>query len=396
MSGVVCFNGRVAIDVFGFPNFKHPEVFILSHVHDDHIRGLRNSWSLGPIYCSEITGQLLRLKFKLHDIVLRPLSFETNCNVCLSDGTTFSLRLVDAHHCPGSAMVIINKLNDGKCDDNERILYTGDFRFEDSLLEQLNLSKVFGCIAFQSVYIDDTYISKPLTGNIQCFPSRSEALSQAINWLETQKKDIDNKQNISRREYRFTMKNDLKPNAWLQTISWSKNNARKCDNRSRLLLLSGRLCFAAKQSADFQHKSILYSDHCSPDELYTFIEHIRFDKVFTLTGKDVNPHLLKIKLRGTMKILENRDNKSLNYLNTSSDTRRSPVFTLDNVSHQYGDNDVRPSQNCKYPFISTNYLWQSTQRCKVLNLQQIVDHKGAFSVNAPEIVEDYICKYLDL
>ncbi|KAI0978944.1 hypothetical protein GJ496_005890 [Pomphorhynchus laevis] len=391
-----------------------------------------STWVLCLQLITLITGQLLRLKFKLHDIVLRPLSFETNCNVCLSDGTTFSLRLVDAHHCPGSAMVIINKLNDGKCDDNERILYTGDFRFEDSLLEQLNLSKVFGCIAFQSVYIDDTYISKPLTGNIQCFPSRSEALSQAINWLETQKKDIDNKvidkilipvyktgkeqllyeiaKHFQTRisihdEERFKVFEILnlskhfvlnRPNAWLQTISWSKNNARKCDNRSRLLLLSGRLCFAAKQSADFQHKSILYSDHCSPDELYTFIEHIRFDKVFTLTGKDVNPHLLKIKLRGTMKILENRDNKSLNYLNTSSDTRRSPVFTLDNVSHQYGDNDVRPSQNCKYPFISTNYLWQSTQRCKVLNLQQIVDHKGAFSVNAPEIVEDYICKYLDL
>jgi hypothetical protein len=52
-------------------------VHFLTHMHtgtkiynSDHFNGLSDSWNLGPIYCSQITADLLTFRFpKLHSVV---------------------------------------------------------------------------------------------------------------------------------------------------------------------------------------------------------------------------------------------------------------------------------------------------------------------------------------
>ena len=40
---------------------KGAAVYFLSHAHEDHLKGLRDNWNEGPIYCTEITKQLILL-----------------------------------------------------------------------------------------------------------------------------------------------------------------------------------------------------------------------------------------------------------------------------------------------------------------------------------------------
>jgi Cft2 family RNA processing exonuclease len=50
-------------------------LYILTHIHSDHLKGLSNSWDYGIIYCSQITANLILNKFPnlKHSIKVLPL-----------------------------------------------------------------------------------------------------------------------------------------------------------------------------------------------------------------------------------------------------------------------------------------------------------------------------------
>lgn len=58
---------------------KTQTVFILTHMHADHLGGLTRdwqpvmSWNYGPIYCSEPTYKMMLLRFKHLKQYLRPV-----------------------------------------------------------------------------------------------------------------------------------------------------------------------------------------------------------------------------------------------------------------------------------------------------------------------------------
>ena len=57
---------NIIIDDFrkGRHNPFNKYVYILTHIHTDHLKGLSNTWNFGTIYCSTITKKLILNKFK--------------------------------------------------------------------------------------------------------------------------------------------------------------------------------------------------------------------------------------------------------------------------------------------------------------------------------------------
>jgi glyoxylase-like metal-dependent hydrolase (beta-lactamase superfamily II) len=97
-------------------------VVFLTHAHSDHYRGLTAAYT-GAIYCTLLTHQLLV------DAVpaLGGLAFthiETGQESIRVAGV--DVCAIDAHHCAGSCMYRF-------CVDGYTCLYTGDFRFEDTV-----------------------------------------------------------------------------------------------------------------------------------------------------------------------------------------------------------------------------------------------------------------------
>jgi len=88
-----------------------------------------------------------------------------------SGDITMTATLIDARHCPGSVMFLF----DGYFG---RILYTGDFRYEEGMFDHGCLSKLKSN-PVDVLYIDNTFCSPKCV-----LPSRQEAMRQIINIIE--------------------------------------------------------------------------------------------------------------------------------------------------------------------------------------------------------------------
>ena len=83
---------------------------------------------------------------------------------------TMTVTLIDANHCPGSVMFLF----DGYFG---RILYTGDFRYSDSMLKSLSSELLKSSI--DVLYLDNTFCSPKCA-----FPPLDEALKSIIGIVE--------------------------------------------------------------------------------------------------------------------------------------------------------------------------------------------------------------------
>ncbi|KAA1470649.1 hypothetical protein DENSPDRAFT_929009 [Dentipellis sp. KUC8613] len=145
-----------------------PALHLLSHTHTDHLVGLSAKSFSSSIICSQDAKEML-LKhevFKERALVemelrseaklartfghlkvspvvvdgrtyyqgsrdlLRVLPLNTPTKVELADDEVVTITLIDANHCPGAVMFLIEG-------DDRTVLHTGDFRAEDWFLENL-------------------------------------------------------------------------------------------------------------------------------------------------------------------------------------------------------------------------------------------------------------------
>ncbi|KAI8744482.1 5 exonuclease Apollo [Biomphalaria glabrata] len=170
MNGHIIQNTHIAIDKWE-KETAYMYVHFLTHIHDDHTDGLTSIWQK-PVYCSEISAQLLveRFEVKKKLIKILPLNQSTIVPISLSriQNSTFTVTAFDANHCPGSIILYF----EGSFGN---VLYTGDFKLSDDIIEQAK--KLSGQVDL--LYLDNTFCS------LQCvFPSQDDCFNQILDIIQ--------------------------------------------------------------------------------------------------------------------------------------------------------------------------------------------------------------------
>ncbi|KAF0873997.1 DNA cross-link repair 1A protein [Crocuta crocuta] len=149
----------ITVDAFQYGLVEGCTAYFLTHFHSDHYAGLSKNFTF-PVYCSEITGNLLRSKLHMQKQYVHPLPMDTECIV-----NDIKVVLLDANHCPGAVMILFY-LPNGKV-----LLHTGDFRAHPTMERSLLAGQ-----KVHTLYLDTTYCSPEYS-----FPSQQEVIQFAIN-----------------------------------------------------------------------------------------------------------------------------------------------------------------------------------------------------------------------
>ncbi|XP_004374916.1 DNA cross-link repair 1A protein [Trichechus manatus latirostris] len=147
------------VDAFQYGFIEGCTAYFLTHFHSDHYAGLSKNFT-SPVYCSEITGNLLKKKLHVQEQYIHPLPMDTECIV-----NGIKVVLLDANHCPGAVMLLFYLPN------GTVILHTGDFRADPTMERSL-----LGSQKVHILYLDTTYCSPGYS-----FPSQQEVIQFAIN-----------------------------------------------------------------------------------------------------------------------------------------------------------------------------------------------------------------------
>ncbi|MDQ7780301.1 MAG: MBL fold metallo-hydrolase [Planctomycetota bacterium] len=100
-------------------------VYLLTHFHTDHMRGLKKGRQRGRIVCSAETAALLAEinATPLDDIVILEKNHTASFTEC---GRRWTVTAHHANHCAGALMFLVETVD-------RRILFTGDFRLDDEI-----------------------------------------------------------------------------------------------------------------------------------------------------------------------------------------------------------------------------------------------------------------------
>lgn len=147
------------VDAFQYGVVEGCTAYFLTHFHSDHYAGLSKNFT-SPVYCSEITANLLKNKLHVEEQYIHPLPMDTECIV-----NGVKVVLLDANHCPGAVMILFYLPN------GNVVLHTGDFRADPTMERSLLVG-----LKVHTLYLDTTYCSPEY-----CFPSQQEVIQFAIN-----------------------------------------------------------------------------------------------------------------------------------------------------------------------------------------------------------------------
>lgn len=167
----------LGVTIDNFKDTKSPFYF-LSHFHSDHYEGIslklfQNTNKL--IYCSELTGNLLYKAFKIPKKSIQTLTLGVKHQISLQNKKIF-VTLFNANHCSGSVMFLFENI-----ETREKILYTGDFRFEDYVLTEFMDEEIINEIKnVEKIYIDTTFCDS----FYEYLPSRNETINVICNLID--------------------------------------------------------------------------------------------------------------------------------------------------------------------------------------------------------------------
>ncbi|KAI9261124.1 DNA repair metallo-beta-lactamase-domain-containing protein [Sporodiniella umbellata] len=156
---------RFVVDAFSYGEIASCTGYFLSHYHSDHYMGLRSSWSHGPIYCSQVTANLIGQELRVDSKYIHALPMNKLCRIPHS---TIQVALIDANHCPGSVLFLFVVKRPDKT--VVRHLHTGDFRASPRMCIH-PLIRQPDNPSIQSLYLDTTYLSPQYA-----FPAQEECI----------------------------------------------------------------------------------------------------------------------------------------------------------------------------------------------------------------------------
>ncbi|CAA93588.2 DNA 5' exonuclease [Schizosaccharomyces pombe] len=170
------YNIPFAVDAFAYGAIDGVEAYFLSHFHSDHYGGLTPKWKHGPIYCSEVTGNLLINVMHVDEQYVKRLKLNQPYNIM---GIT--VYVLDANHCPGSAMFVFETLQSNQ---TRRVLHCGDFRAsKDHVMHPVLREKTI-----HKVYLDTTYLNPKYT-----FPPQADVVQACADKAISIKKSTDSR-----------------------------------------------------------------------------------------------------------------------------------------------------------------------------------------------------------
>ncbi|ORY14536.1 DNA cross-link repair protein pso2/snm1 [Clohesyomyces aquaticus] len=156
----------ICVDAFRYGAVKGQNAYFLSHFHSDHYIGLTSTWSHGPIYCSKVTGNLVRQQLRVDPKWVVDLDFEKTTEIPNTEGV--HVTMISANHCPGSSLFLFEKeMGKGRSSRLQRVLHCGDFRacqahIKHPLLQPEVLDTALGKSRQQKLdacYLDTTYLN---------------------------------------------------------------------------------------------------------------------------------------------------------------------------------------------------------------------------------------------
>ena len=169
----------ICVDAFRYGAVQGCNAYFLSHFHSDHYIGLTSSWCHGPIYCSRVTGNLVRRQLRVDPKWVKDLDFEELVEVPGTQGV--QVTMIPANHCPGSSLFLFEKaIGKGNNPKKQRVLHCGDFRACPAHVQHAKLrpdildTRTGRSIAQQKIdvcYLDTTYLTPKYA-----FPSQEQVI----------------------------------------------------------------------------------------------------------------------------------------------------------------------------------------------------------------------------
>lgn len=179
---------HICVDAFRYGAVDGCRAYFLSHFHSDHYIGLTANWTHGPIYCSKVTGSLVKSQLKTAEKYVVELEFEKKVPIPGTDGAFVTM--IPANHCPGSSLFLFEKAvsnpnphANSKEKRVQRILHCGDFRACPAHIEHPQLKPetidALGKVKQQKIdvcYLDTTYLNPRYS-----FPPQTDVIQATAN-----------------------------------------------------------------------------------------------------------------------------------------------------------------------------------------------------------------------
>ncbi|OTB08758.1 hypothetical protein M426DRAFT_51549 [Hypoxylon sp. CI-4A] len=259
----------ICVDAFRYGAVKGCNAYFLSHFHSDHYIGLTASWSHGPIYCSKVTGSLVKNQLKTAAKWVKELEFEETVEVPGTEGVMVTM--IPANHCPGSSLFLFEKTI-GKGPKKQRILHCGDFRacqahVNHSLLKPETIDSISGKVKQQKIdvcYLDTTYLNPRYS-----FPPQDDVITACAEFCKSlagESDDADEALDSMSHEKgsvsKFFQKqkdasSSTSPSSSTTTTKTEPQSTPKQKKKGRLLVICGtysigkeRICKAIAQALD--------------------------------------------------------------------------------------------------------------------------------------------------
>ncbi|KAI0164647.1 DRMBL-domain-containing protein [Xylariaceae sp. FL1272] len=250
----------ICVDAFRYGAVEGCKAYFLSHFHSDHYIGLTANWSHGPIYCSKVTGSLVKNQLRTAAKYVKELEFEETVEVPGTEGVTVTM--IPANHCPGSSLFLFEKkLGKGPSQRAQRILHCGDFRacpaqVGHHLLKPETVDKVSGKTRQQKIdicYLDTTYLNPRYS-----FPPQNDVIGACADFCRSLSRDTyaaDDALNALRRGKNTTSVSQYFPKDKDSTAKVKSGDTDGNGKEDRLLVICGtysigkeRICKAIAQA----------------------------------------------------------------------------------------------------------------------------------------------------